>query len=193
MFVNIRGTNGSGKTTLARKFLEQAVRVLDLGPLICPLSGKSVIIPGHVTGDGICVIGSYKMMSGGLDSIKSTDTQRDAIRLAVKTDGVKHVLAEGALASGLFSSWYEFAAEFPTTWAYLETSPEECVKRIYTRNGGKAFQEKNVRHKHDAVRSTRRKAMQSQRVKVLDLPAGQEYQTLVKYLWDCEMAVNALP
>jgi ABC-type cobalamin/Fe3+-siderophores transport system ATPase subunit len=160
VILNIRGTNGSGKTTLARSLLD-------------PLTTCDIVLDGiKCTTDGaerIALIGPYlNKKTGGCDCISGFDNQRRAITIAAIL--YPHVVFEGVIVAGTYGSWaaYDDARGQDITWAFLNTPIEECLRRIYARNGGKAFKEELVVSKMQGVNSARRKALAADR-DVMDL------------------------
>lgn len=162
MIINIRGTNGSGKTTLARSLLDEStIRQVDIGGYACTTDRAGRVL----------LVGPYDgLKTGGCDRLPNFATMREVIAAAALL--YEHVVFESVLVSGVYKSWADFDDSLGrgVVWAYLHTPVEECIKRVYARNGGKAFREQNVIDKYDGTFVTRRKAMEDNR-NVVDLPA----------------------
>lgn len=169
-FLNIRGTNGSGKSTLARALMER------LGAKGCKIDLTPDAMGYANPQRTLLACGSYENMAGGFDKIRTFEMQRDAVRHAL---GIAHesgvVVGEGVLASGVFSSWADFADELVQAghrviWAFMRTPVEECLRRIYARNGGKPIKEENVTGKSSGVEKTRQRAHLRRSIISVDLP-----------------------
>jgi len=161
MIINIRGTNGSGKTTLARQLIDEstACEVLLCG-IVCTTdaSARTVLIGPYIG-----------RKTGGCDHLPTFEKMREVITAAALL--YTNVVFEGVIISGVFKSWSDFdtVRGRDIVWAYLSTPVEDCVARVYARNGGKPFKEKNVTDKYEGTMVTRRKAMAAGHM-VVDLP-----------------------
>lgn len=203
---NIRGTNGSGKSTLARSFIkgdpaappnrpgvEDSPTMVDLARYPSPTKRdqnrfKTVEGYGNPGEDvDVLLVGSYRTACGGLDAVPNFETSFNAIMRAVTlisqhgTAPHRAVLAEGVLASTVWGSWGQFAAELressggdvQVAFCYLDTPLEVCLERIRQRQraSGKEreIKEDLVRDKVRAVAATRLRAMEAGHL-VYDLP-----------------------
>jgi hypothetical protein len=135
------------------------------------------------------VVGAYKTACGGLDTVPSFDLSfsatAEAARLAQEHADLKWngqgatVIAEGVLASTVWSSWSLFDRNMEANghqfaWCYLDTPLEACFERIRARQAaagkaGKVIKADLVTDKHRAILATRTKALADGRL-VYDLP-----------------------
>lgn len=161
--INIRGCNGSGKTTLLRELVgdnlaySTLVGVTDHKPIPCTvLPEKRIGIIGDYTK------GTWGSTTAGCDRIKTQAAVKEVIeRLLIQETNLIHtVLFEGVVISTIYQPWYEWAETYGgMTWAFLNTPPELCLKRIQERNGGKPINEKLVLDKVRSIDSCRSKAL----------------------------------
>ena len=146
--INIRGTNGSGKTTLARKFVETDTKTKVF--LVNGLRKTAfTFCPRH----NVVLIGGYREgMCGGCDTLVKEQIVK-LMQLAWMSSA--NIIFEGVLVSDSKEPYYHLMKVFSDQiaqriwgFAYLETSIDECLNRIYTRNGGKDFKAELVAQKY---------------------------------------------
>ena len=147
---NIRGTNGSGKTSLAKQFMANGMEEIAVPGLKKP---GFVYCPDH----DLLLVGNYRNKCGGCDNLVKYQIVR-LLKLAWMTNC--NIIYEGVLVAN--SGWpylnlmREYSDEIRRRvygFVYLEVPVEECLRRIYRRNGGKQINEQLVKNKHrDAIR-----------------------------------------
>lgn len=175
MIVNIRGANGSGKSTAARFFIPPNAVSVDLAPYKTPKGTPRTVVGQLDEAHSVATVGSYATACGGLDQVPNFDLMRLSITMA--SAQANHVIAEGVLASTVYSSWAQYASQMKRdcyidfVFAYLRVPLAECLRRIQIRNGGKPIKEHLVAHKISAIEGTRKKAIAAD-FRVYDLPLG---------------------
>ena len=147
MILNLRGGNGSGKTTIHHWLIDNH----DAEPMFDPnffteaeKKANAWKLPG-----GLYIIGKY---TGGGDSVLF-ESLKSMVR-GFSQEG--HVFFENVLVSGSKHSWLNIRKEMSDqdwVWATLDTSPEICLERIYSRNGGKPIKEDIIIGFNKRVRS----------------------------------------
>lgn len=184
MILNIRGANGAGKTTLARGFIPPNTKTVELAHYMAKKDKAKTVIGYHDDRNDVIVCGSYRTGCGGMDTMPNFEVARQAIEKAAFS--ASHVIAEGVLASTVYESWHLFARALQErgkvfAFVYLHTPLDECLRRIYARNGGKPIKEDQVKAKVKAVMRTREKAIKDKHA-VYDLPADDPLPAAVKIM-----------
>ena len=140
--INVRGTNGSGKTTIMRTLIAS-----DSDSTEIHVRGLRKAAFTYVPSYNILILGSYKNVCGGCDNfVKAQIVRLLKIAWATKAD----ILYEGVMLHTTVP-YHLYMRELSETiayrlfgYAYLELPIEECLKRVYIRNGGKQINEKYV-------------------------------------------------
>jgi thymidylate kinase len=171
VIVSIRGTHGSGKSTIVKKIIER-YKGMALSPNVkgrC--EGYMMDLPGVGT---LAVIGSYHNACGGCDGIQPYSLILDRIREYAHHSN--HVLFEGALVSSSYGSVGHLMNEYSpdSTFAFLDTPVEECLRRIKERRAAKGNFEplnpKNTVVKHDNVHRTKAQMLKlGSSVRIVDI------------------------
>lgn len=155
--INLRGTNGSGKSTVARALLAEGATPIELAPYITSGGALRAVTGYAVPSLGLTIIGPYRTPCGGCDAIKTQDLVCESVRLAARLS--EHVFFEGVIISTLYSRYQSLSKEIGgLVWAYLDTPPDECLRRVMTRNGGKPIKIELLMGKTRSIEATRRKA-----------------------------------
>lgn len=169
--INLRGTNGSGKTWMSTQ-------------LVPPTPENKFVIAQHsyVTKAGaqrvkdifayrcedIVLVGRYDTACGGCDGLPDVRTAYRAALAASQLTGVRGVVLEGLMISGIYQSVVDElggAARLlprPATlvWAYLSTPLDKCIQRVRDRSGRPPeWDPHNIVSKHRAVVRTRERAI----------------------------------
>lgn len=167
VIVNIRGANGSGKSTIARSMMDDPDMFVDgfnykNEKLVSP---KITVFPKYKW----IAIGTYFNKTGGMDGIANFALKRQAIEFAWNKYPDYDILLEGAIDSTVFGSYGTMFAEYKARIAAGEVSHrtiiilnflpslEECLRRIYERNGNTPILEWKVEHKLKCVLSSMRR------------------------------------
>lgn len=139
--INIRGGSGSGKSTLVHRLLKEST----YSPIELTLDnwkkpkivGYIVKTPGYQK--PTFVVGRYETQCGGCDSMSYKGSHQDIENLIRESLPHGNVVYEGLTISSTLSRWQRISDENPGqfVWAFMETSEEECLRRILARNGGK--------------------------------------------------------
>lgn len=172
---NIRGTNGSGKTSLAKMFMKDGYEEIGVIGLKKP---GFVYCPPY----NALLVGNYRNKCGGCDNLVKAQIVK-LLRLAWMTDC--NIIYEGVLVANsgwpylnLMREYSQDIAERVYGFVYLDLPVEECLRRIYQRNGGKAINEQLVLNKHrDAIRY-RQLHLGEKDCQVLTLDATQPQETM---------------
>lgn len=161
MVINLRGTSGSGKTTIVRQLMALG-SVSVIGSDRKPDAYRLVLPEVHRP---LFVIGSYRNVCGGCDSIKSQDEVCERV-LSWAPHG--HVLFEGLLVSGTFERYAKLDRKVargghgPYVWGVLDTPLAVCVNRINARRRArgqmKPVSPENTEAKYRSVVSSTRQA-----------------------------------
>lgn len=185
--LNLRGTNGSGKSSIAHRLLELPHKELTLAwnPANSkPVIGYQVQMPLGVTIVKVIVVGPYRTQCGGCDAIPTQDLVCAAVERAAELS--PYVFFEGLLVSGIYQRYYQLAKTVRKrrrkfVWAILQTPLEECLRRVYARNGGKPIKEELVAMKLAGIESAERKARRDGET-VVHIPWRRPYPSVLKYL-----------
>lgn len=153
MIINIRGTSGSGKTTLARHFMELSTSVTAIE---APSGRKDEAYECNYKGETVYLLGSYRNLCGGCDTISSQD---DVHATIAKYKEKGHVLFEGLFISHIYGRYAEAATADPDNWVFfmLETPFDTCIDHIVER---RVKQERTTELK-DSVYNNARKTYDS--------------------------------
>jgi len=131
MIIQLRGTSGSGKTYTARSFMECYAPDIQ----ICDIGGKTVAHCVYWEMQPVYLLGSYKNVCGGCDSISSQDMVCSLVR---HFSQFGHVIFEGLIMSHLYARYAALADEMSEagdvfTFAFMDTPLELCLERIVQR------------------------------------------------------------
>lgn len=130
MIINIRGVSGSGKTHAMRGIMEgfPSTRVWFKG------RDKVAGMLLKVGQRKVFVVGSYREICGGCDTIKDTKAIEELVSHYAGLG--RDVLFEGLFISGSHSQWIALADRNPT-WdfrvVFLSTKFDVCVERVRQR------------------------------------------------------------
>ena len=145
--IQIRGCNGSGKTTMMRQFVEKhnlsikEIKVNNIQTFISSSEDMKTI-----------VLGKYDRKTGGCDLYKNADHVVKTIYQLIKEYRPNTILFEG-LIYGLTFKFAKELADNVKNYGYdykgicLYLDPEEAIKRIYIRNGGKDINQEYIYNK----------------------------------------------
>ena len=157
MIINIRGTSGSGKTHTARSFMT----AYQPETIVYMADGKVAAHCVYYKMMPVYVIGSYKNVCGGCDSIP---TQNLACSLVRHFSQMGHVIFEGLLMSHLNARYHALYKELTgfgemMVIAYMDTPIELSIERVQQRRlekgNAKPFNTKNTIFHHDATLETK--------------------------------------
>ncbi len=137
IILNLRGTAGSGKTELARRIMARYE---------WPGGGEAILRPGRRTPIAwrlrhpaglrpLVVLGHYGATVGGCDTIGKPDGGlAGALALAERFAAAGHdVVLEGLGLSAEVALTARMAERHPIHVLWLNTAPEECVRRLLRR------------------------------------------------------------
>ena len=168
MIIQVRSCSGGGKTHAVRGLIEAA----DTKPLnITDDAGKTVGVQFYYADRNIAVLGKYDSVCGGCDTIKTADDICDRIKLFAGWADV--VVFEGRIPShtyqryaDLFDSMKLFGTRtHGTVIAYLDSTPEQCIKNIAARRAARGVDPLNW--DTDRVRSKDFPAIENTRLKFI--------------------------
>lgn len=169
--LNVRGTSGAGKTTLMRTLIESDTESAELF-----VSGVKKPAFVYCPSYNIIVIGSYRNVCGGCDNFVKEQIVR-FLKIAWMTSA--NVFYEGLMLHTK-EPYYWYMRELSQTigkrhfgFVYLTLPVEECLKRVYIRNGGKVIKEKNAIDRYNSL--LRCKAWQEQQEDAVVIEANASY------------------
>ena len=146
-FISLRGANGSGKSSIAHHLVKS-----DPDAVYIYVNGLKKIAFTYCPNYNILLLGGYKTQCGGCDTLVMKQIV-PLLKLAWMTTA--NVIYEGAIVGDSKASYYDRLKELNNTlfhrkwgFAYLHMTAEECIARVYKRNGGKPIKEDMVRQKH---------------------------------------------
>lgn len=148
--VKIGGTNGSGKTSLVRAIISALnMREVSLGSIGTVYVG----LPSKELSDifnRVVVLGSYKNVCGGMDTINNKEEVRELIHHFVDEINERTLVIFEGLITGKTYGYIGELSEHPAQmgkWLYvlMGTPYEECVRRVLGRRNksGKNLKEFN--------------------------------------------------
>jgi hypothetical protein len=142
LYVRIIGANGSGKSALGR-----ALRASD--PDTFTFTGEDKKRLGTIFPNfGWGTVGWYSARGGGADRLEQRQHVAEALFRLAGTN--LHILIEGMVVTNASERFWQIDLGMEHNFGrkvlliYLDYSPEECLRRIYLRNGGKPIQEHKV-------------------------------------------------
>jgi hypothetical protein len=153
VYLRLLGCNGSGKSTFGR-----ALRLSD--PEAFCFTGEDgktrlgTVFPSFGWG----AVGAYNGRGGGADHLKAKELIFESLFRLAGTN--LHILIEGmTVTNGRWGYWeadlgIEHNFRRKPLLVHLDYSLEECLRRIYARNGGKVIKEEYVSEMHRRVRKT---------------------------------------
>lgn len=133
--VKLGGTNGSGKTSVARALLDKMSK----------RSGPDFkVTTGVIEGKRWEVIGSYKNICGGMDTISDKEERLTLVRGAAEC-GMHHVVFFEGLITGKTYGAFGAMSEEPQhkgnwIYAFMDTPFDVCVARVLERRAAKLGQ-----------------------------------------------------
>lgn len=154
LLVNIRGCNGSGKSTIPLSMLNTDEYSFEV---IWRIQGKERVIATVFPSYEYIALGHYHSKCGGMDSMKTTDEIKTAVKVLWNLN--YNILMEGIMAStvrqtyiDLFTHTNEVQDTKRNIVIYNLLPPlEVCLQRIQARNGGKPIKEELVLSKWKTV------------------------------------------
>lgn len=191
--VKLGGTNGSGKTSVARALLE----IIQHKYVNLPngnqstedyAGGRIESYGGELVGLTWVVLGSYKNVCGGMDTISDKEVRLDMIHRGIEDYDV--VFFEGLITGKTYGAIGELSEKPPHKWiyAFMDTPFDVCVDRVMARraaagNAAPFAPERTMRPTYKSVQATSLRAGK-QGHKVLWLPHKQPPKILANLIID---------
>lgn len=158
MIVNIRGCNGAGKSTVPMSMMEldPEFEVIKLGVSKTGKPCAPALTIFHKL--GWVALGTYFNKTGGMDTYKTQEDTRQALKYALKHYPDYDIVMEGVIASTIKSTYAKLFKSLEKRghqvliMAFLPPL-EVCLERIQQRNGGKPIKEDLVAGKWRSVES----------------------------------------
>ena len=152
--VNIRGCNGSGKSTIPIMMMNTDPYTFEV---VWEVDGKERVIATVFPSYKWAALGHYHSKCGGMDSMKTTDEIKAAVKALWAVD--YNLIMEGIMASTVRQTYIDLFSELRSTQTVhrdiiifnLLPPLSVCLKRIQERNGGKPIKEDAVRGKWDTM------------------------------------------
>ena len=151
--IGLKGAFGAGKSTLCSGMIARDPEHFYLATDKADNKPMGTFLPRYNT----VIIGTYLNPCGGCDGLAPKMVQ-EYLRLLWPYN--VHIVYEGAIVAGIISTFYELSKKLreehyrEVAFCFLNTPVEECIRRIYVRNGGKPFSEANVAAKASSVWSS---------------------------------------
>jgi hypothetical protein len=148
--LGLKGTFGAGKSTLFNTLISLDSDHCYLTADRAEVKPVGTFLPRY----NAAIIGTYLNQCGGCDGFAPRMVQR---YLRLLWPYSVHILYEGGIVAGIISTFYELSKQLreehyrEVSFCFLNTPVEECVRRIYVRNGGKPFNEANVAAKNGSI------------------------------------------
>jgi hypothetical protein len=148
--VGLKGAFVAGKSSLCSGMIARDSEHFYLTADMTDKKPMGTFLPRYNT----VILGTYLNPCGGCDGLVPRMVQ-DYLRWLWRYS--VHIVYEGAIIAGILSTYYELSKRLrdehfrEVSFCFLNTPVEECVRRIYQRNGGKQFKEANVAAKNDSV------------------------------------------
>ena len=157
ILVNIRGCNGSGKSTIPMSMMDDPKMYVQE---IIGSDGKKISALTVFPSYGWVALGTYFNKTGGMDTLKNNAITRMTLYAALDGFPEYDVLMEGIMASIIRSTYIDlfheveeyYKGELQVIVVSLLPPISTCIKRVYSRNGGKPIQEDAVAGKWETVR-----------------------------------------
>ncbi len=159
--LQIKGTNGSGKTSLVKQV------VLNNNSPIYITDDSGYIIGTLNEKTGFVAIGNYETdkKMGGCDRLKGKVTTVVKTLLSTFWLTPYNIIYEGVIVSDIKTTFFEYCQQLSgqlygkfsrlPLYGFLDTTLEECFKRIYSRNQGKQIKENLVSNKYNNISNHR--------------------------------------
>lgn len=152
--VNIRGCNGSGKSTIPIMMMNTDPYTFEV---VWEVDGKERVIATVFPSYKWAALGHYHSKCGGMDSMKTTDEIKAAVKALWAVD--YNLIMEGIMASTVRQTYIDLFSELRSTQPVhrdiiifnLLPPLSVCLKRIQERNGGKPIKEEQVESKWTTV------------------------------------------
>lgn len=186
MLVNVRGTNGSGKSTAVRHLLNRYGMEDKIEQLGWRKNGPKVV--GYRLPGNLIVAGRYEYFQmGGLDGFKYAPMWEELLPgFAEEAD---YMVFESILISGNVGRARDLASKYPCIFAFMDTTADECISRIYARNGDAEFKEHVVRTTHRRMEVISRN-FKAEGQTVAQIHNGEDLDTLLRINgWDPKSGV----
>lgn len=158
LLVNIRGCNGAGKSTIPMSMMnDKKQRVISVNG-----NNKAPFITVFPTYMWVA-LGTYYNKTGGMDTLANNEAIRQALEYALNHYPVYDILMEGVIASTIKSTYANLFHDIEGKVRRKELTErkvlvmnflppvEECIRRVYERNGGKPVKEDQIRSKWNTV------------------------------------------
>lgn len=185
LIVNIRGAGGSGKSTPPYSTKKADPVHFEI---VKPIKGRPTIIATAFPKYKIIALGKYTDVGGGVDSLKTKEIVQRSLKYVAKTYPDYSIVFEGTITTSSINPYIGLFNElerkgFKIRIVYFNPPVEECIKRIYKRNGGKPINEKYVRDKHRSMKSGAKKFKSlGFEVKVVDNTTWKKKNCVEKFL-----------
>lgn len=184
MLISLRGTNGSGKSTVIRTLFDMC-SPHPIYSVLGPKRPEAYELRLPKVKQPTYVLGPYHIGSGGCDSIQPYDL----IPVLIKKYAAKgHVIFEGIIVTSVYGQVGTLMEEWKkdSMFLFLDTTFEECIRRIEKRRGGKVRDDRllrNVKGKYDSALRVKKRVEQEKIMRyemVSDTKAPKRILTLLQ-------------
>lgn len=189
VLISLRGTNGSGKSTVVRNLFSK-YKPTPIYGVLGPRDPTAYMLLDKRWGTPLYVLGPYRTGTGGCDRIQPYDLIPELI---AKYAGLGHVLFEGIIITSTYGQVGELMEKFKkkSVFLFLDTSLEECLRRIEKRRGGKPRDErliKNVTDKFNTMWRIRDRIVQDNIMRVEVVNSDVAHEKIIGLLKDGKAA-----
>lgn len=153
--INIRGTNGSGKSSIISSMLDDP----DVYLITKRYHGKSKKVCTVFPKYRCVVLGNYMAgTNGGMDNYLRGKFIDMSLKYCLEKFLDYDIYIESIMVSTSFLPWVDRFLSIESKYdrkcvvVNLLPSVETCIKRVYSRNGNKSFNEKGLISKYDKIK-----------------------------------------
>ncbi len=142
------------------------------------------MVVGYELPGDLCILGRYEYFVDGEGRMGGLDGFKPYVRMWEElipnyTATYEHCIFESIMISSNVGRARDLYAKYGGVFAFMDTPADECVRRIYARNGDKPIKEKVVTDAHKRMGKVK-VAFHNDGIRVASIHDGRDLENLLR-------------